>query len=76
MNKQEWLHDFITNLKSLMERKHMNQIELAKKSNLSRKTIIRYLNGEQYPSAISVVNLAYALGCDLSDLIWTFDLVE
>lgn len=76
MSKEEWLYDFITNLRSLMEKKHMSQVELSKKSKLTRQTINNYINGKQYPSAIAIVNLAYALGCDISDLIWTFDLVE
>lgn len=76
MRKEEWLYDFIKNLRAMMEKKRMTQIELAKKSNLTRKTINKYVNGQQYPSAIAIINLAYALECDLSDLIWTFDLVE
>lgn len=76
MRKEEWLYDFIKNLRAMMEKKRMTQIELAKKSNLTRKTINKYVNGQQYSSAIAIVNLAYALECDLSDLIWTFDLVE
>ena len=76
MNKKEWLYDFITNLRSMMEKKHISQIELAEKSKLTRQTINNYINGRQYPSAIAIVNLAYALECDLGDLVWTFDLVE
>lgn len=76
MSKEEWFHDFIINLRSLMEKKHMSQDELAKKSKLTRQTINNYVNGKQYPSVIAIVNLAYALGCNITDLIWTFDLVE
>lgn len=76
MSKEEWFYDFITNLRSMMEKKRISQVELAKKSKLARQTINNYINGRQYPSAIAIVNLAYALECDLSDLIWTFDLVE
>lgn len=76
MNKDEWLLDFVSNLTRLMETKKMNQKELARRSCLSRATINRYLNYQRYPSAIAVVNLAYALGCEIEDLIWTFDLVE
>lgn len=76
MKKQDWIMDFRRNLMGMMREKNMSQRELAEKSNLSEGIISRYLNCQRYPSAITLVNLAYALGCDLEDLAWSYDLIE
>lgn len=76
MKKQDWLMDFRRNLIGMMREKNINQRELAEKSKISEVTISRYLNCQRYPSAIALVNLAYALGCDLEDLVWSYELVE
>lgn len=76
MKKEEWRYDFVKNLRGMMGENGINQIELAKKSNLSKETINKYLNAQRYPSAIAIVNLAHALGCNIDDLVWTYDLIE
>ena len=76
MKKADWRYDFVRNLEGMMKEANINQTELAKRSNLSKQTINKYLNYQSYPSAIAVVNLAQALKCDVEDLIWTYGLVE
>ena len=76
MNKKEWLEDFVDNLKKFMEKKHINQTELARQAHLSRMTISRYLSCQQVPSAIALVNISYVFECDIEDLVWTYDLIE
>lgn len=76
MKKEEWRNDFVRNLSGMMNEENISQTELAKRSNLSKETINKYLNYQRYPSAIAVVNLAQALNCDVEDLIWTYGLVE
>lgn len=76
IKKEEWRADFVRNLSGMMNEENINQTELAKRSNLSKETINKYLNYQRYPSAIAVVNLAQALNCDVEDLIWAYGLVE
>lgn len=76
LKKEEWRNDFVRNLSGMMNEENISQTELAKRSNLSKETINKYLNHQRYPSAIAVVNLAQALNCDVEDLIWTYGLVE
>lgn len=76
MKKEEWRNDFVRNLRGMMNEENISQTELAKRSNLSKETINKYLNYQRYPSAIAVVNLAQALNCDVEDLIWAYGLVE
>lgn len=76
LKKEEWRNDFVRNLSGMMNEENISQTELAKRSNLSKETINKYLNYQRYPSAIAVVNLAQALNCDVEDLIWAYGLVE
>lgn len=61
--------EFSANLRYLMNEKEMGQRELSKRSGISRSTIQDYLNQKTLPGYQAIVNLAYALECDLDDLI-------
>lgn len=69
MTKDKWLTYFGSNLESLMREKNVTQTELAKASKISQATINRYLTGDRFPNTKAIINLSYALGCDLMDLI-------
>lgn len=76
MSEQEWLQMFSSNLASLLSENWMTQVDLAEESGISRATISKYINGTQMPKASAIVNLAYALHCDVSDLIDFGEMVE
>lgn len=76
MNRNEWLLDFSTNLRLMMRKNRITQIELADKAKISRRTVNRYINCEQVPSAIAIANMSKVLNCDIGDLIWLDDLIE
>lgn len=69
MTELEWLINFGDNLKSMMHESGMNQSDLSKEAGLSKSMISRFIRKETIPSLKSVINLAYALNCNISDLI-------
>lgn len=69
MTELEWLTNFGDNLKSMMYESGMNQSDLSKESGLSKSMISRFIRKETIPSLKSVINLAYALDCNINDLI-------
>ena len=76
MSEVEFIDIFGDNLRSLMEERGYTRRELARESRISHVTISRYLNKERMPTAKSLVNLAFALECDLDDLVPTYDYVD
>ena len=75
MREYDFLEEFSENLKYLMKEKNVTQSELAYKSNVTKMTIGRYLNGKSMPSAKVLVNIGYALDCEIDDLIPTCELI-
>lgn len=69
MTELEWLINFGDNLKSMMHESGMSQSDLSKESGLSKSMISRFIRKETIPSLKSVINLAYALDCNINDLI-------
>ena len=76
MSEVEFIDIFGDNLQSLMEERGYTQRALARESMISHVTISRYLSKERMPTAKSLVNLAFALECDLDDLVPTYDYVD
>lgn len=76
MSEVEFIDIFGDNLRSLMEERGYTRRELARESRISHVTISRYLNKERMPTAKSLVNLAFALECDLDELVPTYDYVD
>ena len=65
------------NIRYMMEDANMNQKELAKASGLTEAAISRYVNGERIPTIASLLRLAYALCCEVDDLIiWDGEYIE
>ena len=69
MTEVEWLDIFGDNLKSMLEHANMTQMELAEYSGLSKAAISRYINKERIPSLRAIINISYALECDVGELI-------
>lgn len=69
MTQDEWLDLFSDNLESLMHECKMTQKDLAEETGLSRGAVNKYVNGTRMPGAKAILNISYALDCDLMDLI-------
>jgi transcriptional regulator with XRE-family HTH domain len=69
MSEQEWLDIFASNLDAMIRDKGMTQLDLADDTGLSKSTISSYINARKMPGVKAIVNIAYALDCDVSDLI-------
>lgn len=69
MTEKEWLDIFAHNLVDMLKDARMTQRELADETGLSEGTISAYINGRKIPGIRAIVNIGYALDCDLNDLI-------
>ena len=69
MTYLEWIDIFNDNLKSLMKEKNISVKELANEIDVSQQCIYDYLHKRYIPSTVAILNIAYALDCDVSDLI-------
>lgn len=77
MTEQNYLEAFAYNLDYIMQDECINQSELAKRSNIGKSTISKYLNAKQMPTIKTISNICYALGCEFEDIIpLTSSLVE
>lgn len=69
MTEADLLVGFSDNLEYMMKKHGVNQSELSRESGVSREAINKYLNCQRMPSLKAIVNLSYALKCDLDDLV-------
>lgn len=69
MTEVKWIENFGDNLKSMLHEAWMTQQELADAAGLSRECINNYINKKRMPTVSSIINIAYALDCDVSELI-------
>ena len=76
MTDLEWLNNFSNNLSALMREANMSRTELAAAADISVSTISKYLNGGQAPSYRALVNIAYALDCDINELADFGDMIR
>lgn len=76
MSKDEWLDEFGNNLQALMRENDITQRELERKSGVSQSDLSRYVNGRQAPTYKAIINLSYALECDVADLIDFGEMIE
>lgn len=47
----------------------MTEVELAEESGLAQSTISSYLNKQKLPGIKAVLNISYALDCEVGELI-------
>lgn len=57
-------------LQELLEAKYMTQKQLAEEIYVSRAAVSAYINGIRVPSVPTLINIAHALECRVSDLIY------
>ena len=66
----DWRRTFRMRLQELLEEEHMTQKQLAEEIYVSRAAVSAYVNGVRVPSVPTLINIAHALGCRISDLIY------
>ena len=76
MDEFEFIRLFSENLRYYLSLSNITQKELSEYIGVDESTISRYLHRKLMPTAKQVVNLAYALNCDVSDLIPCYELVQ
>lgn len=69
MTEQNYLEAFAYNLDYIMQDEGISQSELAKRSNIGKSTISKYLNAKQMPTMKAISNICYALDCEFEDII-------
>lgn len=57
MTEQNYLEAFAYNLDYIMQDEGINQSELAKRSNIGKSTISKYLNAKQMPTMKTITNI-------------------
>ena len=58
---------FTHNLNNIVKSRNITQEELADKTNLSRKTINRYMTGKAFPNALGLIKISRTLKCSPDD---------
>ena len=76
MTETEWLDIFGGNLVDLMRERGYTQGDLAEDTGLSIGAINHYINGRRLPGIRAIINIAYVLDCDVSELIDFGDRIE
>lgn len=69
MKQSEWKNVFGNNLSDILEEKGMSQAQLARDSGVSMGMISDYINKRSVPGIFAVINMAYALDMEVSELI-------
>jgi transcriptional regulator with XRE-family HTH domain len=77
MTEYELMKEISGNIQYMMNDSRINQKQLSKYSGLTESAISRYVNGERMPTIPSLLRLAYAMCCEVTDLItWDGEYIE
>lgn len=68
MTQSQWRNVFGDNLADILRDKGMSQAQLARDSGLSVSRISDYINKFSTPTIFALINIAYALDMELSEL--------
>ena len=69
MTEIEWLDIFGDNLRDILLDVGMSQSELADELGIDKSLVSRYVNKQYIPNLKTIINMAYVLNCDVSELI-------
>lgn len=69
MNEAQWLNMFGDNLASMLYEAKYTQRDLADMTGLSESTISFYIHKQKMPGIRAILKIAYALDCEVSELI-------
>ncbi len=73
MNDLNWRLVFRKRLVEYMDRRCISQKELARCIRVSRSAVSSYISGTKVPSVPTLVNIAHALRCRVSDLLGIYE---
>lgn len=76
MSEAEFMSIFADNLRDIMLEVGMSQNELADKIGINKGSVSRFLNKQIIPSLPTYINICTALGCNLEELVPTYDYVH
>lgn len=76
MSEMQWMNIFAGNLVDIMEERGYNQEQLAEATGISQASISRYIRKKQMPNVKAIVNIAYAMDCEVEELIDFGDTIE
>ena len=76
MTITEWSNCFSENLLELLEDRRMSQLELAQESGVAVGSISSYINKKSLPGIKAIVNIAFALDVDVSELVDFGDTID
>lgn len=69
MTETQWLDTFGDNLASMLYDAKLTQRDLADMTGLSESTISFYIRKQKMPGIKAILKIAYALDCEVSELI-------
>ena len=69
MTETQWLDTFGDNLSSMLYDARITQRDLSDMTGLSESTISFYINKQKMPGLKAILKIAYALDCEVSDLV-------
>lgn len=69
MTQGEWKKTFSDNLTSILQEREMSQYQLAREACISVSRINDYVKCNATPSIFAIINIAYALDIDVSELV-------
>lgn len=69
MSELEWIDIFGNNLKEMINEANMTETELACEIGVDKSTINNYIHMKRMPTIKNIINISYALDCDIKDLI-------
>ena len=70
------METLIDNIREFMEKRHMNQKELALRAGVTEASISRYLNGKRRMSVETLFHISIALGTTMDGLMKNVDWSE
>ena len=76
MTEREWLDIFRRNLTDLMQDRGYNITQLAEATDLSVGAMSYYIRGLRMPGVKALLNIAYELDVDVSELVDFGDRIE
>lgn len=69
MTEEQWLDIFGDKLSEMIYYAGYSQSEFAQRIGVSEATLSKYINKIHMPSVKAIVNIAYALHCNIEDLV-------
>lgn len=69
MTETQWIDAFGDNLASMLDEARLTQKDLAEMTGISEGAISYYIKKQRMPGLKAILKIAYALDCEVSELI-------